>query len=130
MQRDLSNSTVMRNIGTSFGYTLLAIKSLQKGLKKIKPNKKLLKKELKNHQEVLAEALQIILKKWGKQNAYTKIKEASRGKKISWEKLIKKLPKDKREQLVKWKPEKYIGLAEDLTKKEIKNIKNYLKGEL
>ncbi len=131
LQRDLSNSTVMRNIGVAFGHTLLALKSIQKGLKKIKPNKTLLKKEIKKHPEVLTEALQLILKKWGNQNAYKKIKKASRGKSISWQGLIKNLslPDKKLKKLQTWKAEKYIGLALKLTKKEIKTINKYLKGE-
>jgi len=130
LQRDLSDSTVKRNLGTAFGYSLLANKSLLKGLVKIEPYKSVLKKELKAHPEVLTEALQLILKTWGKKKAYEKIKLASRGKKVSWRQLIKDFSVKQKSLLEKWQPEKYTGLASAITKKEIKKIKLMLKNYL
>ncbi|HLD32456.1 MAG TPA: adenylosuccinate lyase [Candidatus Peribacteraceae bacterium] len=83
LQRDLSDSTVQRNIGVAFGYHLLAISSLQKGLSKISVNRKVVKKELAEHPEVLAEAIQMVLRKNGVQGAYEKLKKLTRGENVT-----------------------------------------------
>lgn len=129
LQRDLSDSTVKRNLGMAFGYSLLGTKSLIKGLHKIQPNKSFLEKEVSRHPEMLSEGLQLILKFWGKQKAYEKIKLKTRGKEVSWEKLIDQLSirKENKKILRKWQPKDYIGLAVELTKKEIRRIKKKLK---
>lgn len=125
LQRDLSDSTAMRNLGAVFGYCLLATKSLTRGLNKIKPNAVFLEKEINSHPEMLSEGLQLQLKIWGKEKAYEEIKQKVRGKQIPWERLIAGLPltKEKKEKLKKWRLENYLGLAEKLTKIEISNIK-------
>lgn len=79
MQRDLSDSTVKRNFGVVFGHTVLAIKSLLKGLGKIEPNFKLLKQEIEDHPEMLAEAEQLRMKIKGDDKAYEKVKKLTRG---------------------------------------------------
>lgn len=89
MQRDLSDSTVQRNIGSAFGYSLIAIKSLRKGLSKISLNQKIIKDELSNHPEVLAEPIQMILRKRGVKGAYEKLKKLTRGASISESDFIK-----------------------------------------
>ena len=127
LQRDLSDSTVKRNLGVGFGHSLLAVKNLIKGLNKIEPNKKLLKKEVAAHPEMLTEALQLILKSWGQEGVYQKIKLKSRGKKVVWHQLINDFPLEQRKILKSWRPEKYFGLAAQLAKKEVKRIKKVLK---
>ncbi|PIS09274.1 adenylosuccinate lyase, partial [Candidatus Beckwithbacteria bacterium CG10_big_fil_rev_8_21_14_0_10_34_10] len=127
LQRDLSDSTIKRNLGIVFSYSLLGVKSLIKGLNKIKPNQEQIKKDLNSHPEVLSEALQLFFKTKGRKKAYEKVKLQTRGKKISWKDLIKSSsPKDKK-VLSSWQVSKYTGLASFLTIKEIKNIKNKLK---
>ncbi len=94
LQRDLSDSTVQRSIGVAFGYWLLAVSSLQKGWGKLSVNKKVIQEELRRHPEVLAEAIQMVLRKNGVEGAYEKLKELTRGEKITLEDLrdfVKKL---------------------------------------
>jgi len=83
LQRDLSDSTVQRSIGSAFGYNHLAIASLRKGLSKLSVNKKVLQQELDAHPELLAEAIQTVLRKNGVSNAYEKLKEVTRGSTVT-----------------------------------------------
>ena len=85
MQRDLSDSSLQRNIGMSIAYSLIAIKQTIIGINKLTVNEKKLRKELQNTPEVLAEAIQTILRKNGYENAYEVLKELTRGKNISLE---------------------------------------------
>ncbi|MBT4119995.1 MAG: adenylosuccinate lyase [Candidatus Peribacter sp.] len=85
LQRDLSDSTVQRSIGTAFGYNLLALASLRKGLSKLSVNKKVIQQELDAHPELLAEAIQTVLRKNGVSNAYEKLKAVTRGESVSIE---------------------------------------------
>ncbi len=87
LQRDLSDSTVQRSIGTAFGYHLLAIRSLEKGLRKLSVNKKAIQQELDQHPEVYAEAIQTVLRKNGVKGAYEQLKELTRGEKVTKEGL-------------------------------------------
>ena len=88
LQRDLSDSTVQRNIGTAFGYHLLAVSSLLKGLSKITFDRAVLKRELDDHPEVLAEAIQILLRKHGIPDAYERLKKLTRGAKVTRASLL------------------------------------------
>ena len=119
MQRDLSDSSMLRNIGTAIGYTLIAIKQSVIGIGKLKVNEEILEKELENTPEVLAEAVQTILRKNKHENAYETLKTITRGKNISMEEMrnfIKQLKIDKsdKEILLKLEPKNYTGLAEQL----------------
>ena len=87
LQRDLSDSTVSRNIGVAFGHLLLALKSINTGLKKIYPDEEVIEYDLNKNGIVLAEALQTILRKDGNLNAYDIIKDITRGECITWENL-------------------------------------------
>ncbi len=106
MQRDLSDSTVQRSIGVAFGYSLLAISSLRKGLSKLSVNKAVIKAELDAHPEVLAEAIQTVLRKHGVAGAYEKLKQITRGEKVTKKDLIKfidslKIPQGEKSKLKK-----------------------------
>lgn len=119
LQRDLSDSTVMRNIGVIFGHIALAIQSTLKGLSKVEIDEEKLKSDLEDHWEVLTEGIQTILRKNGRENAYELMKNFSRGKKCRKEELqtfIKelKLPKTEEEKLLKLTPHTYTGLATKL----------------
>jgi len=128
LQRDLSDKTVERNLGVAFGHTLLAIQSLSKGLEKMNANKEYLKEEVKKHPEMLSEALQLVLKTWGKNQAYEKIKKQVRGQsEVVWEKLIKDLDESKKKEIVNWKLEKYYGSAGKIVSLETKRVKKLLK---
>jgi adenylosuccinate lyase len=116
MQRDLTDSTVQRNIGVAWGYSILAYKSALKGLGKLELNKKVIQDELNKNWALLAEPIQTVMRKNGVPNAYEKLKELTRGKEITKEsvrKFIKslKIPKEDKERLLKLTPKTYIGLA-------------------
>ena len=116
LQRDLSDSTVLRNIGMSFGYTKIGITSLQNGLQKISPNKEFILNELENNWEVLTEAVQTVMRYEGIDDAYEQLKNLSRGKKLdksSYKDFVNSLDiSDKsKEKLLSLTPAKYIGLA-------------------
>ena len=120
MQRDLSDSTVLRNQGVAMGHSVLAIKNILKGLKRIKINKAQLDIELSNHWEVLAEAIQTILRKNGNDSAYEKLKELTRGHNInqkSLESFIMELniSDNEKRRLLSLTPHNYIGLASKIT---------------
>lgn len=87
LQRDLTDSTVSRNVGVAFGHLLLGLKSLITGLKKIKPNENEINRDLNENSIVLAEALQTLLRKDGINNAYDIIKNLTRGENIKWKNL-------------------------------------------
>lgn len=115
-QRDLSDSTTLRNLGSIIGYGDIAYQSLQKGLNKIHPNTERLQQDLNNRWEVIAEAIQSVMRRYGVQDAYEQLKQLSRGQQINQELLhafINKLniPSEAKERLLKLTPEKYIGLA-------------------
>ena len=88
LQRDLSGSTIFRNIGVGFAHSLLAYKNLSNGVSRLAVNKKQLSVELENNWSVLAEAVQTILRKSGDVNAYDKIKKLTRGKPLSKESYL------------------------------------------
>ncbi len=116
MQRDLTDSTVQRNIGVGLGYSLLAYKSTLKGLGKLELNKKVIQAELDRNWALLAEPIQTVMRKHGVPNAYEKLKELTRGKEINKETVrafIKtlKIPEDDKKRLLKLTPATYIGLA-------------------
>lgn len=117
MQRDLTDSTVQRNIGVAFGYSLLAYKSTLKGLSKLELNTKVVQEELDRNWALLAEPIQTVMRKNAVPHAYEKLKELTRGKEVTKESVqafIKtlKLPEDDKKRLLKLTPSTYIGLAD------------------
>jgi adenylosuccinate lyase len=119
LQRDLSDSTVERSFGTAFGHTYLAYTSLLKGLSKISVNKDKIKEDLLSHPEVIAEAIQTVLRREGVAMPYEKLKELTRGKIVTLEDIrefIKTLDVSDniKKELLKITPENYIGLANKL----------------
>ena len=116
MQRDLSDSSKLRNLGVIFAHSLISIKETMTGLNKIEVNEEYLLSELDNHYEVLSEAIQTVLRKNKESNAYELLKELSRGKSITKEDIIifvNKLDindKDKK-RLLELTPRDYIGLC-------------------
>lgn len=119
LQRDLSDSTVLRNIGSAYGYSILAYKSLLKGMQKLELNRDALKEDLDENFELLAEPIQTVLRKHKVKGAYEKLKELTRGKKITAKEMqnfIKKLkiPEVDKKHLMKLTPHSYIGAAVEL----------------
>ncbi|HEY4513783.1 MAG TPA: adenylosuccinate lyase [Candidatus Paceibacterota bacterium] len=122
LQRDLSDSTIKRNFGTAFAHTLIAYKSLLRGLGKIDINKEAMLSELQAHPEVLAEAIQTILRREGVAMPYEKLKQLTRGRQVSLEdfaKFIDELPVsgEVKNRLKALRPENYIGLAAEIARK-------------
>lgn len=120
MQRDLSDSTVLRNVGSAFCYTILAYKSTLKGLSKCEVNKKVIQADLKDRWELLAEPIQMVMRKNKVKNPYEQLKKLTRGKggltKTIVHSFVKKLdiPAADKKRLLALTPEKYVGLAEKL----------------
>ena len=119
LQRDLSDSTTLRNIGVAFGYSVISYKSTLKGLNKITPNNNKINKELDNNWAVLSEAVQTIMRLENIENAYEQLKDLTRGKNLNQEKYLEFIesldlsPKNK-EYLIKLTPRNYIGVAPKL----------------
>ncbi len=119
-QRDLTDSTVMRNLGAVFGYVLLGIKSTQKGLNKIDINEEGIAADLNNNWELLAEPIQTVMRVYGEENPYEKLKELTRGVKISQKELVafvdnlKNVPEDVKQRMRALTPSSYVGVAEQL----------------
>ncbi len=119
-QRDLSDSTVLRNLGAAFGYFQIGLKSALKGLSKIDLNKAIIEKDLSENPELLAEPIQTAMRVFGEENPYEKLKELTRGKKITQEILndfinsLEKVPSDFKNRMKDLSVDKYIGVAEIL----------------
>ena len=121
LQRDLTDSTTLRNMGVGFGYTLIAIRSTQKGLGKLELNEARLSEDLDHNWEVLAEPIQTVMRKVGMDRPYERLKELTRGRRVTAEILhdfVKALPLPKadRDRLLKLTPANYVGLAAKLAK--------------
>ena len=122
LQRDLSDSTVLRNIGSAFGYLEIAITSLEKGIQKLDANVDKIASDLSERYELLAEPLQSFLRLEGKRDAYDLVKKITRGKTLtrkSYIEVVEKLIDNKKYKkiLLQLKPESYLGLAKNLAKK-------------
>jgi len=120
-QRDLSDSTVLRNVGLGFGYSALAIKSAINGLSKITPNKIKIQDELNDNWEVLTEAVQTLMRYEGIPDAYEQLKKLSRGSKLDQETYIAfinslSISTNSKEKLLNLKPSMYIGKAIEIAK--------------
>jgi adenylosuccinate lyase len=122
-QRDLTDSTVLRNMGVAFGYTLLGYDSCLRGLDKLEVNPEKLAEDLDNSWEVLAEPIQTVMRRYGIENPYEQLKELTRGKgginKSSLHTFISGLaiPSEAKQLLLEMTPASYIGKATELTKR-------------
>jgi len=121
LQRDLSDSTALRNIGSAYAYMTIANQSLMKGLGKIKINKEVISNDLESNLEILAEAIQTILRREQIEDAYEHLKELTRGKALDKDKLISfidslKIDESVKNELKELSPQTYSGLASKLAK--------------
>jgi len=119
MQRDLTDSTTLRNQGVALGHSYLAVQNIIKGLSRITINKLQMSAELNTHWEVVAEAVQTVLRKAGQQNAYEQLKTLTRGEAINAEIMAEfvsglNIPDNDKETLLTLTPASYIGLAPKL----------------
>ena len=120
-QRDLTDSTVLRALGTAFGHTLVALESLQKGLGKLTVNADRLAADLDASWEVLAEAVQTVMRRYGLPQPYEQLKALTRGQGITKESMRDfigklELPAEAKQRLLDLTPGGYIGLAEGLAR--------------
>jgi adenylosuccinate lyase len=121
LQRDLTDSTVLRNMGVAFGYALLAYDSTLRGLNKLEANPQRLAEDLDACWEVLAEPVQTVMRRYGVENPYEQLKELTRGKGIEKDALhafIRTLaiPEAEKQRLLQMTPGNYIGIAVQLAK--------------
>lgn len=119
MQRDLTDSTVLRNIGSALGYSVLAYKNCIQGLQKLELNKYALEADLDSNWELLAEPIQMVMRKYCIEKPYEKLKELTRGKQVSSSTIFSfidnlKIPAPEKKKLKSLTPSKYIGLAVEL----------------
>ncbi len=121
-QRDLTDSTVLRNIGVALGYATLAYASLMTGLGKLEINEEAIAADLDASWEVLAEPIQTVMRRFGVQGAYEQLKEVTRGKTVTAEALhglIRSLeiPEAEKERLLAMTPASYVGKAAELARR-------------
>jgi adenylosuccinate lyase len=121
-QRDLSDSTVLRNLGLSCAYSLIAYSSLQRGIGKLEVNNEKIRQDLDNAWEVLAEPIQTVMRRYGIENPYEKLKALTRGQEIN-QQLIQEfvadldIPTEAKEHLMQLTPSSYTGIANKLVDK-------------
>jgi adenylosuccinate lyase len=121
LQRDLSDSTTLRNLGSAFAYGYLAQLSLIKGLKKLIPNESAITKDIADRFELLAEPVQSVMRKYGIKKSYEKLKDFTRGRKITQESLHRfidslSIPLSEKNKLKELTPATYIGYAISLNR--------------
>jgi adenylosuccinate lyase len=121
-QRDLTDSTVLRNMGVAFGYSLLAYDALNRGLGKLEVNPQRLNEDLDNCWEVLAEPVQTVMRRYGIANPYEQLKELTRGKGITRDALQQfigalAIPEEAKTLLLAMTPASYVGKAVELAKR-------------
>ena len=121
-QRDLTDSTVLRNIGVALGYTVLAYQSLLTGLNKLEINHEALATDLDRSWEVLAEPIQTVMRRFGVEGAYEKLKEVTRGKTVNAADLhamiqTLAIPESEKQRLLAMTPGSYVGKAAELARR-------------
>jgi adenylosuccinate lyase len=119
LQRDLTDSTVIRNMGVGFGYSMIAYHSTIKGLSKLKLNEQNLANDLDSAWEVMAEPIQTLMRKAGIEKPYEKLKELTRGQKITSETIRAfieglELADDDKKRLLEMTPSSYVGMAPEI----------------
>ena len=120
-QRDLTDSTVQRNFGVAAGYVLIAMSSLSKGIGKLQVDENRVRADVEAAWEVLAEAVQTVMRRYGIPEPYEKLKALTRGRPVTREILQEfiatlAIPAEERQRLLSLKPETYLGLAEQLAR--------------
>lgn len=129
-QRDLTDSTVLRNLGAVFGYLMIGIKSSIRGLDKVELDEATLRKDLEENLELLAEPIQTYMRICGEENPYEKMKELTRGRKITKEDLaafidgLEKLTEEEKIRMKQLTPLTYTGFAEQLVDEYFASIKH------
>lgn len=124
LQRDLSDSTALRNVGVGFAHSLVAYKSTMKGLNKVEVNVDKINEDLNNNWEVLAEPIQTVMRRYGVDSPYEKLKDLTRGTRVTAEGmqafvqgLADEIPDDAKDELLKLTPHTYVGNAAEMARK-------------
>jgi len=120
-QRDLTDSTVLRNVGVAIGHSLLAYEAFLKGLSKLEADSERMRADLDNNWEVLAEAIQTVMRRYGIKAPYEQLKTLTRGKRINQDDLQRfikdlEIPNQAKQRLLALTPAEYIGLAAQLAR--------------
>lgn len=121
-QRDLTDSTVLRNLGVGLGYCLIAYAATRKGISKLEVNEQHLRDELEQNWEVLAEAIQTVMRRYGIEKPYEKLKEMTRGKRVDAQAMHAfianlDIPEEEKTRLQQLTPATYVGAAVQLVEK-------------
>jgi len=122
-QRDLTDSTVMRNMGVALGHALLGYDSCLKGLGKLEADRERMKRDLDDNWEVLAEPIQTVMRRYGVTGAYEKLKELTRGKERITRDMLHAfigglaIPEPEKKRLLALTPATYIGKAAELARR-------------
>jgi adenylosuccinate lyase len=121
-QRDLTDSTVLRNVGVAFGYSLLGLQACLRGLSKLEVDRERLAADLDANWEVLAEPIQTVMRRYGVENPYEQLKELTRGKRINAADLAAfvdglSIPEDAKARLRSMTPASYVGRAAELARR-------------
>jgi adenylosuccinate lyase len=120
-QRDLTDSTVLRNLGVALAHSLIAFGSVLKGLDRLAPSPERMAADLEENWEVLGEAIQTVMRRYGLPNPYERLKEFTRGRRVGRAEMVEfirslELPEDAKRRLVELTPALYVGLAETLAR--------------
>ena len=119
-QRDLTDSTVLRNSGAILGYFIIGLKNCIKGISKLELNEAVITKDLESNPELLAEPIQTAMRMYGEENPYEKLKELTRGRRIDMQTLkdfinsLEKVPVEEKKRMLQLTSSNYLGLAEQL----------------
>ncbi|XP_024018081.1 uncharacterized protein LOC21395438 [Morus notabilis] len=130
-QRDLTDSTVLRNMGVGLGHSLLAYKSTLQGIEKLQVNKARLSEDLEQCWEVLAEPIQTVMRRYGVPEPYEKLKKLTRGRAVTKESIREfieglELPKEAKTELLKLTPHTYVGAAVELATTSVNAVKSVI----
>jgi adenylosuccinate lyase len=121
-QRDLTDSTVLRNVGVAVSHALIAWRSIERGLERVDVDPVRLAEDLDANWELLAEPIQTVMRRYGVENAYEQLKSLTRGQRVDAQALQQfiqglALPESAKQVLLELSPARYVGFAEQLAKK-------------
>jgi adenylosuccinate lyase len=117
-QRDLTDSTILRNLGVGFGHVFIALDSLKRGISKLEVNRGVIAADLDSNWEVLAEPIQTVMRRYGIEKPYEKLKELTRGQRVNQQIMQQfveglEIPDQAKQQLMQLTPDTYIGNAKE-----------------